>query len=210
MKTIKTFAFAVLALAMSFATTSCSKDDAGTASVSTTKIETPSQSQSQQESTKSQPMMKISYDLSEDMFNLYDMTLTYTDGTGELKTETIKQEDGTKKEEVKAGGTYSTNVYYYNKLITFTKMPISSVQYKISLKLKDTPLAKKESYTMIYNINEENTTSAKMYIRSSGVWNVKDIQELDEDIQDYFKANAGNYTLGADGKFTAASTRGLI
>ena len=215
MKTIKTFAFAVLALAMTFATTSCSKDDAGTANVSTTKIETSSQSQSQQsqketqkETAKANNTLSFSYVLSEDMFNLFDMTITYTDANGEQKTETIKQEDG--KLGTDSMGTMTTNVYTFTKQITYTKMPLSNISYKIGIQNKTTPLAQKDRYSFVGKLAEtSNIASAKAC--ACRIFGVKyNSDKWGATLQAAFDMNSATYNLSTDGQLIKVSTRGRI
>ena len=215
MKTIKTFAFAVLALAMSFATTSCSKDDAGTASVSTTKIETTSQTPSQQSQKETQKetqqtnnTMAFSYIFSEDMLNLFDLTLTYTDANGEQKTETIKAEDGTKEsvsEYIKeTGETVTANIYNFHKSVTFTNASISNATYKIDATLKANPLAQKDRYDLIFGLGKNLTSKSTAMDGLIHAWGLKNLDTYSVAVSKFFAIHSGSFQLNA------ASTRGRI
>ena len=215
MKTIKTFAFAVLALAMSFATTSCSKDDAGTASVSTTKIETPSRTPSQQSQKETQKetqqtnnTMAFSYIFSEDMLNLFDLTLTYTDANGEQKTETIKAEDGTKEsvsEYIKeTGETITANIYNFHKSVTFTNASISNATYKIDATLKATPLAQKDRYDLIFGLGKNLTSKSTAMDGLIHAWGLKNLDTYSVAVSKFFAIHSGSFQLDS------ASTRGRL
>ena len=207
MKTIKTFAFAVLALAMSFATTSCNKDDAGTASVSTTKIETSSQTP-QKETAKANPTLAFSYYISQDVMDLYDLSLTYTDANGEQKTEEVKAENG-KKYNV-TDGSNKTALYVFDKSITFTKKPISNVKYKLNIQQKATPLVQKDSYNLCLYMYEKASSESivQTLAESAIVWNVADGYSYTSSYNIFLKAKSGSYTLTSDGNLVDPSTRG--
>ena len=209
MKTIKTFAFAVLALAMSFATTSCNKDDAGTASVSTT-----SQSASQ---AKAGIDLKVT--LSEDMFSLYDMKLVYTDGNGVEQSETITKPSGQAEtidiSNKKDTASYYVSSYTINKKVAYTKMPINTVTWRIEYTAKATPTVTKDAYDLYCRFIPTEQTGSVGHLTTGGLATGKSAkQQTAEQAKDFVeKANAScnrTFSLSSDGKLSMVSTRGRI
>ena len=209
MKTIKTFAFAVLALAMSFATTSCNKDDAGTASVSTT-----SQSASQ---AKAGIDLKVT--LSEDMFSLYDMKLVYTDGNGVEQSETITK-PSSQAETIDISNKKDTASYYVpsytiNKKVAYTKMPISTVAWRIEYTAKATPTVTKDAYDLYCRFVPKQYSSAESYSGALAFLGANSAKKQTADQAKDFveKANftcSKTFSLSSDGKFSMVSTRGRL